>query len=654
MRRSEAPLLPILWEDINRYKEEMSQYLRQASWKPDRRQTEQLDIDVSFLLQNKALGIEQEDSTSIMKEAVRISDDRMLLSTTVAYVLNSLRDGLCIARHLAKLYEQSSGLETLIQRNKQGSLHQSEQPEFHDKLETASAITLFVSAYYTVWRLSEHRAEEVSSINIEFGGIPEVILQRPVLALNSTLYYFGAYLERSGSVRSELELVAMSLRFFERVVQEVQLRKDALGYSDFFTNIHYRLEHTEFLVQGWETVSGHSVHTVEFNRVEWGEIVANREAKHMFRRFAERLLCYDPETRRNPILELGGLPSVTMGDGRPGTGKSMLIAATATYLQDMCNLIGRNFLFWPLPENIISTYQGGSAERAVEWFRPMQDPTKIVFAPIDDAENNLEERTRQGVSAGVREFIGVFLRNTEGAYAVHYGNKLISLFTNIPDQIDKAVLSRIQFRASIDGAKTTDDFIDQDYLWWKKFDQLLPGFVGMKDPEGYTYLATQKPIRSLSEIVQGEYHFQQEELKELFDLTSRQFDPEEHRFFGSFYTSVMKKYPFFSSRDLRNIQKAVDARVMDVDFPDQWMTDPEVFFRKDYDSKLLMLRELIKTNLGNLSFAELRLREALNYLETALRINASGRERDIEEARQRLFIQREAMDRLEHDQKSED
>ena len=654
MRRSEAPLLPILWEDINRYKEEMSQYLRQASWKPDRRQTEQLDIDVSFLLQNKALGIEQEDSTSIMKEAVRISDDRMLLSTTVAYVLNSLRDGLCIARHLAKLYEQSSGLETLIQRNKQGSLHQSEQPEFHDKLETASAITLFVSAYYTVWRLSEHRAEEVSSINIEFGGIPEVILQRPVLALNSTLYYFGAYLERSGSVRSELELVAMSLRFFERVVQEVQLRKDALGYSDFFTNIHYRLEHTEFLVQGWETVSGHSVHTVEFNRVEWGEIVANREAKHMFRRFAEQLLCYDPETRRNPILELGGLPSVTMGDGRPGTGKSMLIAATATYLQDMCNLIGRNFLFWPLPENIISTYQGGSAERAVEWFRPMQDPTKIVFAPIDDAENNLEERTRQGVSAGVREFIGVFLRNTEGAYAVHYGNKLISLFTNIPDQIDKAVLSRIQFRASIDGAKTTDDFIDQDYLWWKKFDQLLPGFVGMKDPEGYTYLATQKPIRSLSEIVQGEYHFQQEELKELFDLTSRQFDPEEHRFFGSFYTLVMKKYPFFSSRDLRNIQKAVDARVMDVDFPDQWMTDPEVFFRKDYDSKLLMLRELIKTNLGNLSFAELRLREALNYLETALRINASGRERDIEEARQRLFIQREAMDRLDHDQKSED
>jgi hypothetical protein len=325
----------------------------------------------------------------------------------------------------------------------------------------------------------------------------------------------------------------------------------------------------------------------------------------------------------------------------------MLIAATATFLQDMCERIGRNFLFWPLPENIISTYQGGSAERAAEWFRPMQDTTKIVFAPIDDAENNLEERTRQGVSAGVREFIGVFLRNTEGAYAVNHGNKLISLFTNIPDQLDKAVLSRIQYRVAIDGAKSQEDFLDQDYLWWRKFDQLMPGFVGMKDPEGYRYLAAQEPVRSLGAIESGPYSFKEDGIREVYELTLRQADPNEHRFFGLFYTEVMARYPFFSSRDLRNIQKAVDARVIDVDFPESWMEHPEEFFRKDYDSKLHMLRDLIRSNLGSLSFAELRLREALNYLETALRIHASGRERDIEQARERMLIQREAMERLE-------
>lgn len=652
MQKSEAPLIPVNADDLRRYREEVSQYLKISTWKPDRRQAEKQDMDLSFLIHNKALGIEQEDSTSIMKEAVRISDDRMLLSNTVSYILNSLRDGLCLGKHLSRLYEQASGLEALLLRNRQGSMHQSELPEFHDKLETAAAISVFAAAAYTQWRLAEHRIEEASSIKIQFGGIPEVILQRPSSATSSMLYYYGAYLERSGTVNSELDLLALSLLYFERMIEEVQLRKDAFHYTEFFTNNHYRLADTEFVIKGWETVAGAKVRTVEFNRIEWGEIVANRDAKHMFRRFAERLLCYDPETRRNPMLELGGLPAITMGDGRPGTGKSMLIAATATFLQDMCERIGRNFLFWPLPENIISTYQGGSAERAAEWFRPMQDTTKIVFAPIDDAENNLEERTRQGVSAGVREFIGVFLRNTEGAYAVNHGNKLISLFTNIPDQLDKAVLSRIQYRVAIDGAKSQEDFLDQDYLWWKKFDKLMPGFVGMKDPEGYRYLQAQEPIRSLAAIDSGPYQFRQDGIREVYEQTLRLTDPTEHRFFSMFYTAIMERFPFFSSRDLRNIQKAVDARVIDIDFPATWMENPDEFFRKDYDTKLNMLRELIRSNLGALSFADLRLREALNYLETALRINASGLERDIEQARARLHIQHEAMERLEAEQRA--
>jgi hypothetical protein len=55
----------------------------------------------------------------------------------------------------------------------------------------------------------------------------------------------------------------------------------------------------------------------------------------------------------------------------------------------------------------------------VEWMKPMQDPTKIIFAPIDDAENSLQERT------ALKEVIGVFLRYTEGAYAVNYGNSSV-------------------------------------------------------------------------------------------------------------------------------------------------------------------------------------------------------------------------------------
>ena len=628
----------------------MSAFVRSASWKPDTRQAKNSDIDLTFLLQNKTLGIDQADSTSVMKEAVRVSEDRMLLTTTVCFAVNAVRDGLCIGKELSARYEKASGLESLIQRNKDGSLHQSDLPEFHDKMETSAAILMFVSSYYIYWRLQEHRPEEVSAINIDFGGIPEVKFSRPSSALNSAMYYYGAYLERSGIVNNELEFVKLTLLYFERMLEEVQMRKDSFGYTEFFRDNHFKLEHEEFVIQGWETSFGGAAHSISFNRIEWSDIVANREAKHMFRRFAERLLCYDLETHRNPMLELGGLPSVTMGDGRPGTGKSMLIAATATFLQDMCDVIGTPFLFWPLPENIISTFQGGSAERAVEWFRPMQDTNKLVFAPIDDAENNLEERTRQGVSAGVREFIGVFLRNTEGAYAVNHGNRMISLFTNIPDQIDKAVLSRIQFRVAIDGAERAEDFIDQDWLWWRKFQDLMPGFVNLKDPKGYEYMASQKEVGSLSDVYKGDIEIRNDVVEDIFEEVKKKYDPEGHEFFGQFYAEVQDRFPFFSSRDLRNIQKAVDARVIDFDLPEDWLNKPDEFFRKDYDTKLNMLKELTQANLGKLSFAQVRLREAVNYIDTAVRINSSGIERDIKETARKIYIQSEAAERVREDE----
>lgn len=646
MERSESPLLPIKYSDITALREEMTPYIRTASWKPDQPSVGNEQIDLGFLMQSKALGVHEADSTSLMKEAVRISQDRMLLSTSVCHAVNSVRDGLCLGRHVANLYEKSSGLETLLQRNKDGALHQSELPEFHDKLETQSAILLFVASHYILWKLHDYRSEEVASINIDFGGIPEIKLTRPSSAVNCSMYYYGAYLERSGIVNTELEFLKLTELYFERLGDEILMRKDSLNYSDFFSDVHYKLEHSSFLIQGWETHLSQATHSISFNRIQMSDIVANREAKHMFRRFAERLLCYDVHTGKNPMLELGGLPAVTMGDGKPGTGKSMLIAATATFLHDMCEHIGVPFLFWPLPENIISTFQGGSAERAVEWFKPMQDASRIIFAPIDDAENNLEERTRQGVSAGVREFIGVFLRNTEGAYAINRGNRMISLFTNIPDQIDKAVLSRIQYRVAIDGAENAIDFVDQDHIWWRKFDELMPDFVDLNDVSGYEYMSSQKELKSISEVYAGEYEFRNEQVQEIYNRVKGEHDPDGHAFFGHFYEQIQDQFSFFTSRDLRNIQKAVDARLIDFDLPQEWLDDPTIFFHQDYEEKLGMLKDLVKSNLGGMSFAQVRMREAFNYIETAVRINTQGIERQIQEAAERIYVQQQATKRL--------
>ncbi len=642
MNSTNTALIPIKREDLDTYKQEITGYLKHASWQADANNFKTDEIDLTFLRGNKALDMNQTDELSILKNAVRISDDRILLSNSTNYALNAIREGYCLGRHIAHLYEKSSGLEQLHERNRNHSIYQSELPEFHDKQQTQAAVLVFTAANYITYILSQHRAEEVSAINIDFGGIPEVNINRPSQALNSSLYYYAAYLERSKVVTNDLELLKLTQLYFKRLSEEILLRKDGLKHTDFFTNHHYKLEDSEFIVQGFESQTGATATSMTFNKVRMEQIIANKEAKHMFKRYAERLLCFDLKTGKNPMLELGGLPSVTMADGKPGTGKSMLIAATATILQEKCEELSIPFLFWPLPENIISTYQGGSAERAMEWFRPMHDKNKIIFAPIDDAENNLEERTRKGVSAGVRELIGVFLRNTEGAYAINNGNRLISLFTNIPDQIDKAVLSRIQSRVSIDGAKTKEDFIDQDYIWWKKYNKLMPEFVDANNPANYEFMEAQTEITSLSSLHHGAYEFVNPEVKDIYDQTLSSLDPKSHDFFGTFYANVQKKYPFFSSRDLRNIQKAVDSRIIDFDLPEIWWDELDLFFKKDYDTKLTMLRELMVQNMGQATFSDIRLREALFYIDTAVRINETGINREIEERAKEMMINRKA------------
>lgn len=644
MNQPETSLLPINQEEINQYKEEITSYLKQVSWKADNKKFKDTNenIDLTFLIGSKTLGLDQSDDISILKNAIKISNDRILLSNTTNYIINAIREGYCLGKHVSKLYEKASGLEQLLERNKNQSIHQSELPDFHEKSQTQSAILTYVASNYITYLLSQHRSEESSSINIDFGGIPEINISRPSQAISCSLYYYGAYFERSGVVSNDLELLKLTSLYFNRLSEEMHFRKESLKYVDFFTNNHYKFEGTEFTIKGFEDTTVSSASSMVFNVVRMEEIIANKEAKHMFKRYAERLLCFDMKTGKNPMLELGGLPSITMADGKPGTGKSMLIAATATILKEKCEELEIPFLFWPLPENIISTYQGGTAERAMDWFRPMQDTNKIIFAPVDDAENNLEERTRKGVSAGVRELIGVFLRNTEGAYAINNGNRLISLFTNIPDQIDKAVLSRIQSRVNMDGAKTVEDWIDQDYIWWKKYGKMMPNFVDAIAPPNYKYMEAQAELTSLNSIFNKEYEFINEEVKDIFDSTVNGKNPKSHDFFGNFYANILKKYSFFSSRDLRNIQKAVDSRIVDFDLPGIWWEKTGLFFKKDYDTKMTMLRDLTIENMGELTFSEIRLREALFYIDTAVRINETGINREIEQTAKQMFINEKA------------
>jgi hypothetical protein len=643
-------LLPIDEAALSPYDEAALRHLREVRWraKPLGKEDSEINPDAFRIAPTGDGKIEQ--SVSLLKLARAISRNPDILSDNANHVINVVRQALRLGLFMSQSYTRASGLEQLYQANKQDSLSDNKKSEFQEKNITASAVRLHTMAYYIVWKLSRYQSEAVSSIKLDLGGLPEFNIFNPVSALTCTMYYYGAYLEQSGRVFTDLDFVKATIVYFEAVIAEVKRVAGSLNYTDFFTSVGYKLTDEDFVINGFEADVTGAATSIEFNRVDINSIVGNEDAKHQSRRVVDRLLCYDPREKRNIMAELGGIPRLRLGHGVPGTGKSMLISAIATLLDDRCKWLGIPFLFWPLPDTVVSTFQGGSAERMANWMAVLRDPTKIIYAPIDDAENNLEDRTRQGVSAGVREVIAVFLRNTEGAYAVDLGNTLLDLFTNIPDQIDPAALSRVIEKFMIGGAKTWKDFLDQDYLWWRRYGKLDPNFITMTDPVDYQYLSAQQAVSDLSQTY-GDYREpRQAAIKKLYEETLATCRLEEQLFFARLFDAVKRQFPRFSSRDVRNIQRAVDGRLLDFDFPTDWLSSPEVFFRQPSDTKMSMVKELMREKMKGLSFAEVRSQEAIRYLDNLVEITETGHNREIERLAESMRLQLAAQKKVAQDQ----
>ena len=590
-------------------------------------------------------------SKTILALKKRLLPESVALPIYLNQTLYAVQEGLTLGIWIKDSYYDASGLSTLSENK--SALDSSGRREYESKMHTSTAFMLFATAYKILHDLKPHASDDLSVMKQKFAGIPEVSLITPLKGISSQLFYYDKYLGHPDIIKSDKDVIDFTVVYFEALIDEIQLRKSSLEYTETIADRTYKLEHSDFAVSGWENVFQGTAKSVEFNKIQFEQIVGNRDAKHFARRLTERMLSYDFEAKKNPFQELGGFMPVFMGYGIPGTGKSMLIAAIATRLKLHSENLDIPFLFHPMPDTLISTFQGGSAEKMVEWMKPLQDPSKLIFAPIDDAENNLQERTAQGVSAGVKEVIGVFLRYTEGAYAVNYGNSSIGLFTNLPEMLDKAVISRVQGRFKIDGARTQHDFLDQDYIWWRKLQSTMPDFVNMDDPEVYKYLADQGLSKSMGDILNVLEKPSEERVHETFDKVEKLHETNDHMFYAALYKEIQKIFPFFSSRDVRNIQSAISLRLTDFDLEKDWFENPEKYFKKDYETKFNMLQELMKANMKGLNFSDIRRQEVIRYLDNVATIADTDFKRKVDARINQLNIETEAREQFGKAQEDE-
>ncbi len=646
---------PIKQNELDMLREEATSYLKSIQWKQGQRAKNKdknnKDDSILLYLSRANKGSDAVETTSVSRTILALKKRLLPESVAIPLHLNqtlyAVQEGLAMGIWIKDNYYDASGLSSLNERK--STLDSSGKREYESKMHTATAFMLFATAYNILHNLKSHASDDLSVMKNKFAGIPEVSIMTPLKGIACSLYYYDKYLGHPQVIGSDKDVIDFTVVYFEALIDEIQLRKSTLEYTETIVDRTYKLENSEFAVSGWDNVFSGTAKSMEFNKIQFEEIVGNRDAKHFARRLTERLLSYDFTAKKNPFQELGGFMPVFMGYGIPGTGKSMLIAAIATRLKEYCDHLDIPFLFHPMPDTLISTFQGGSAEKMVEWMKPLQDPSKLIFAPIDDAENNLQERTAQGVSAGVKEVIGVFLRYTEGAYAVNYGNSSIGLFTNLPEMLDKAVISRVQGRFKIDGARTEHDFLDQDHLWWRRLDDTMPDFINMQDPANYEYLNDQELAKHMGEILKAIEKPSEERVLEVYDKVDKKYKSNEHLFYANLYKDMQKAFPYFSSRDVRNIQSAVSLRLTDFDLEKDWFENPEVYFKRDYKTKYNMLQELMRANMKGLNFSDIRRQEVVRYLDNVATIADTDFKRKVDARVNQLNIETEARQQFDNE-----
>ena len=641
--------LPIKQAELEDQITKATAFLRRASWHPRVKKERLKDSANAHEIIRSITNASSQETVCIADKAKKLSNDSLLIyHPDVAFCMNAVRKGIALGMHAANLYSKASNFYTLKEQQASGALKNNPeaQTEFRQKNITTSAVLMFVTANYITSSLSSYKSEALDSVQVSFPGLPEELhLANYIHALNYMLYYHGFFLA-ADNIKSPLDFVKLTQLYYQEVLNEIEFIRDSLKYTEAFESKGYKLEGEDFVIEGFTAHTVQVSGSMNFNRLEWGKIVGNTMYKHSSKRTIQFLMCYDVERKKNPINELGGFPAVTMEYGPAGTGKSMGISATATELDDRCKDLGIKFLYHPVPQSVVSTYQGGSSENMEKWFRPTTSPDMIIYAPVDDGDGKLRDRGAKGTSAGVIEVVESFLVNTEGASAAKQGNRLIQIYTNLPETLDKAVLSRIQKRSLLAGATTVEDFLDQDYIWWQTYETMVPGFVDMGHPEGYEFMSAQDIMGQINERYDEQSEAQVYKVKTIIEKTTQDHSIEEHLFFARLFHHVKTEFPGFTSRDVRNIQTAVNTRLTDFDFPSEWMNDHACFFARSYDDKLNMLKELMKANMQGLSFASIRFQEVVRYLDNMAMIVDKDFENKVAQRLEEYRVEQEARRRL--------
>lgn len=504
-----------------------------------------------------------------------------LVSPLQAAALGALRRGVAIALALGETFAAQSALAELKKTNLEGRLPEARRAEFSELLAAEALAVLYTFANATAFLLAPH----LGSQTVEIGEVEEVLTDNAPLALQGALWELDQDIGGFGS--DEPRLVAVIAAFCEALMQKVALRAANAPRLEAFTGNSWKVEADGLAISGFKPARAAKGGQLAMAFKKPSEVIGNHIAKYQAMKLAKMLMAYDFDRRLNPFAELGGFIFTFMGDGKPGTGKTTLIQMMAGLLNDYCKVAGYPFRYQNFGIDQIDSYQGKSGQNAKAFVDAVLDPTVIGFGTIDDIDQVAGKRGDRQSSAGQQEVTAVFMGAFAGANTVVRGNCTFGMFSNYPENVDDALRQRAGARFLVDGPQSREDYIDILSLLLGK-NHAIP--VG-----DHQLFAAQEIKKAVSESFAGYSRPHEEGLVKVWDQVAAEVGPlDTIAKLGSYLKAIQQADERFTGRAVKNITDAVKVRAMDVELPDAWMEQPELFLFQPYDRKVAMIRELMQ------------------------------------------------------------
>ncbi|MDO9414859.1 AAA family ATPase [Pararhizobium sp.] len=507
-------------------------------------------------------------------QSVRTGDP--LMSPAQHALLFRTRRGLQIALAVADVFSRQTNLEGLQSRNTTAPLSGDDATQFKALLSASAYVSAFTLAAYLSSALSGEGEP------VDDGKEPDFLFDTPQDALKSMI----SALDRSIAGAPDDAALTSRARAFARIAIEGLIgRKARFTGLASFENVHIRIEQDDFTINGFDVAPGQKRKPLSMTFKKPEEIIGNHIAKYQALKLSKMLMAYDFERQMNPFVELGGFLFTFIGDGMPGTGKTILIQMLAGLLNDYCQIAGYAFHYENFGVDQISSYQGKSGQNCKEFVNNVINPKAIGFGTIDDVDQVAAKRSDDRASAGQHEVTAVLMESFAGASTVIRGNCTFGMFSNYPENVDDALRQRAGARWLVDGPQSEGDYIDIFAMLVGKNHKIPLG--------GHALFEGQEIKKAVSQSYEAHAKPKEEGLLAVWE----RFEKEEGRIetiadVGAYLHMIKVAEPRFTGRAIKNITDAIKMRAMDVELPDDWFVTPEAFMHKGYDEKKAMIEQL--------------------------------------------------------------